>query len=148
MPELQRPRAAKGMLCPFLQKDLSQVCHKCMLWQAIVVQRIVDGKPQQSEHWDCTLKHTLKVTLDLGQATHELSGAVESTRNQANKDSGLLAHTLAGFAAALTAQREDSLRLNAALLALLAHAEVRQRRPDAPASDRLEDQSAGHDRPQ
>ena len=64
------------MFCPFWRKDVSKVCHRCKLWEAIPVFNV--NTRETSQQWDCTLLHAIFVARDVVQQTCQMGAAIES----------------------------------------------------------------------
>lgn len=77
---MQVPHADAGLTCPFLKKDMSQVCHKCPLWTH------VRGKHPQSEEeidrWGCAVAWLPMLMIENSQMQRQTGAAVESFRNE------------------------------------------------------------------
>lgn len=73
------PHADEGTNCPFYQKDMSEVCHKCALWT-----RVVGKNPQTEEmmdDWRCALAWLPVLLIENAQQSRQTGAAVETLRN-------------------------------------------------------------------
>ena len=79
MADTEKPRAKPGTTCPFFRKDVSKVCHRCELWDAVPVYAPATG--ERSDKWGCTFKLATFVGRDVVQQTGQYAAALESFRN-------------------------------------------------------------------
>lgn len=84
---MQKPVAAKGEICPFHNKDVSKVCHKCPLY---VLLRGTDPQTgKEIDHWSCSLAIMPTLTIENSQQQRQTAAAVESFRNEMVKANGI-----------------------------------------------------------
>ena len=76
----QVPMADKGRKCPFLNQDMSKVCHKCPLW--INVRGSDPNTGKEVDHWDCSLAWMPTLLIENAQQTRQAAAATESFRNE------------------------------------------------------------------
>lgn len=80
MPEVEKPRAKAGMLCPLWKKDMSKVCHTCEWWTHL------RGKHPQGEEiidqWGCAIAWLPVLMVENSQMQRQTGAAVESFRNE------------------------------------------------------------------
>lgn len=76
----QIPMAEKGRKCPFLNQDMSKVCHKCPLWINVRGRDPNTGK--DLDHWDCSIAWLPTLLIENSQQTRQVGAATESFRNE------------------------------------------------------------------
>lgn len=76
----QIPMAEKGRKCPFLNQDMSKVCHKCPLW--INVRGHDPNTGKDLDHWDCSIAWLPTLLIENSQQTRQVGAATESFRNE------------------------------------------------------------------
>jgi hypothetical protein len=95
----QIPHGDDDLNCPFSQKSMSAVCHKCPMW----VQ--VRGKNPQSneeiDQWNCSLALLPMLLIENAQQARQGAAATESFRNEmvARADANSAILNLAALAA-------------------------------------------------
>jgi hypothetical protein len=79
--DTEKPRRKKGALCPFFKRDVSQVCHRCELYDVV---RFNDPENPAAirEQWGCTFLLANTISKSLGAACEGTQMAVESFRNE------------------------------------------------------------------
>lgn len=102
MPATEKPHALPGEVCPFHQKDVSKVCHKCPLW---IHMRGTDPQTgADRDEWGCAFAWTPVLLVENAQQQRQTGAALESLRNEARKDTRAqteaMAKMAAGFAVA------------------------------------------------
>lgn len=76
-----KPRREPGTRCPFGDRpDVSEVCHKCELYQMIPMGRTdEDGKLHDLQpRWGCTFNQQLQVMRDWGTILDGIQSAINS----------------------------------------------------------------------
>lgn len=77
---MQKPQAAKGEVCPFHQKDVSRVCHKCPLYVLVRGQDKNTGR--EVDEWGCSFAWTPVLLIENASQSRQTGAAVESFRNE------------------------------------------------------------------
>lgn len=77
---MQKPMAAKGEICPFHQKDVSRVCHKCPLYVLVRGQDKNTGR--EVDEWGCSFAWTPVLLIENASQSRQTGAAVESFRNE------------------------------------------------------------------
>lgn len=76
-----KPQADAGLNCPLYQKDVSKVCHKCVLYVHI------RGKNPQTEeemdHWNCSLSWTPMLLIENSQRQMQTAASIDALRKEA-----------------------------------------------------------------
>lgn len=73
-------------MCPFFKKDMSKVCHTCVLWDKTRVQTLETPR-KEYDHWDCTYRiHTIALNTIVANLDG-VQQATESFRNTAWNES-------------------------------------------------------------
>lgn len=74
------PRGEEDLNCPFWQKPMSEVCHKCPMWVQL------RGKHPQSEKevddWGCSFMWLPMLMIETSQMERQTGAAVEGLRNK------------------------------------------------------------------
>lgn len=76
----QIPHAEAGFMCPLLQKDMADVCHKCGWWT-----QLRGRHPQSNEEideWKCAIAMMPILQIENAQQTRLVGTAVEDLRNK------------------------------------------------------------------
>ena len=81
---MQIPRAEKGKVCPFNQKDMSTVCHKCPLWTKLMGKDPQTGEPR--DEWGCAFTWLPILLIENSRESRQTGAAVESFRNEMVKN--------------------------------------------------------------
>ncbi len=82
-----KPRAKRGVSCPFWRKDVSKVCHTCMLWTGLQWE---DPKTKMVQSkWSCAIVMAALTNVDVVKATAGTQMATESFRNEMVVRSGI-----------------------------------------------------------
>jgi hypothetical protein len=76
----QIPMAEKGRKCPFLNQDMSKVCHKCPLW--VNVRGANPNTGEEISHWDCSFAWMPTLLIENSQQMRQAGAATESFRNE------------------------------------------------------------------
>jgi hypothetical protein len=92
---MNKPIAEKGEVCPFHQKDVSKVCHKCPLY---VQMRGTDAQGNEHDEWGCSFAWMPILMLENSAQQRSTGAAVESFRNEMVKANAV------GLAIAATSQ--------------------------------------------
>lgn len=85
-----KPRAPTGMVCPYLNRDMSRVCHNCPKWVRVSMQHPQTG--ETIDKWDCadawvplltikTLQETERATVEMNRMRNELASAKQELGN-------------------------------------------------------------------
>lgn len=90
---MQKPIADKGEVCPFHQKDVSKVCHKCPLYT--LVRGIDPQTNKEIDHWGCAIGFLPVLLIDNTQQTRQTSASVDSFRNEMVKSQATVGMLLA-----------------------------------------------------
>jgi hypothetical protein len=76
----QIPHGDEDLNCPFSQKAMSTVCHKCPMWVQM------RGKNPQSneeiDRWNCSFAFLPMLLLENAQQSRQGAAATESFRNE------------------------------------------------------------------
>lgn len=76
----QIPHGDEDLTCPFHQKSMADVCHRCPLWVQI------RGKDPQSmqeiDQWNCALGWLPMLLIENAQQVRQGAAATESFRNE------------------------------------------------------------------
>lgn len=76
---IQVPLGPKGRICPFHQRSMHKVCHKCPLWTLVRGSNPQTGK--EVDQWDCGLAHIPMLLIETSKTTRGVQAATESFRN-------------------------------------------------------------------
>lgn len=76
----QIPRGEEHLSCPFWQKPMSEVCHKCPLW--IQLRGSDPQSGQEVDSWGCSFMWLPKLLVENAQQSRQTGAAVESFRNR------------------------------------------------------------------
>lgn len=87
---MQIPHGHEHLDCPFWQKSMSEVCHKCPMWVQI------RGKDPQSnaeiDEWHCSLGYALtKLLLEGAQQSRQAGASADKVANEVRKFSDRMA---------------------------------------------------------
>lgn len=74
------PRADEGYICPFNQRDTSEVCHKCPMWTQVRGTNPQTGA--EVDDWRCALAWLPMLLIENAQQSRQTGAAVESFRNE------------------------------------------------------------------
>lgn len=77
---MQKPINDSGEICPFHQKDVRKVCHKCPLY--VQIRGMNPNTGEDIDHWGCALTFMPILTIDNTQQQRQTGAAVESFRNE------------------------------------------------------------------
>lgn len=77
---MQKPIAEKGEICPFHQKGVEKVCHKCPLYVQLRGTDPNTGK--EIDHWGCSFMFMPTLLIENSQQSRQTGAAVESFRNE------------------------------------------------------------------
>ena len=77
--------AEKGRKCPFLNQDMSKVCHKCPLW--INVRGSDPNTGKEVDEWGCSIAWLPHLLIENANQTRQAGAATESFRNEMVKAS-------------------------------------------------------------
>lgn len=91
MEQLERPKGPTDLDCPFHQKAMSKVCHKCPMW-TMVERTHKDGEKQyQEKQWSCAFAWLAPISIELLQETTSASTEMNKLRNLvSNVGTGLM----------------------------------------------------------
>ncbi len=78
--ETEKPRRKSGTICPFMNKDVSKVCHNCELY--IQVKGIHPQTGETIDHWGCSISFLPMLMIENSKMQRETGAAVESFRNE------------------------------------------------------------------
>jgi hypothetical protein len=78
--EAEKPRAKGDLHCPFHQKLMRTVCHKCALWISVVGKNPNTG--EQINGWECSFAMIPVLLIENAQQSRAVGAAVESWRNE------------------------------------------------------------------
>lgn len=79
-----KPIEPKGLYCPLWRKDVSRVCHTCVLFT-----KIGGVHPQTGEHidqWLCAYNAAVLVGLDVARAAHVGGAVTQELRNDMHRE--------------------------------------------------------------
>lgn len=76
---MKKPQADPGEVCPFHQKDVSKVCHKCPLYVQL---RGTDPQGNEVDNWGCAFQWMPILMLENSAQQRQTGAAVESFRNE------------------------------------------------------------------
>lgn len=74
------PRGPEHLNCPFWQKPMCDVCHKCPFWMHLRGTNRNTG--EEIDDWGCALGMTPALLIENTQMARETGSAVESFRNE------------------------------------------------------------------
>lgn len=77
---MQKPIADKGLVCPFHQKDVSKVCHKCPMF--IALRGMNPNTGEDVNEWGCAFGWLPVLLIENAQQQRQTGAAVESLRNR------------------------------------------------------------------
>lgn len=77
---MKKPIADAGMLCPDFKKDVSQVCHKCVLYVHLRGTNPQTG--QEIDDWNCAKAWGPILAVDIAKEVRQSAAAVETLRNE------------------------------------------------------------------
>jgi hypothetical protein len=77
---MQKPINDSGDICPFHQKDVRKVCHKCPLYVSLRGTNPNTG--EEVDQWGCSLAFMPMLTIENSQQQRQTGAAVESFRNE------------------------------------------------------------------
>lgn len=80
----QVPRGPENLLCPFWQKPMEDVCHKCPFWTQL---RGVDpqtGEPVLDE-WNCSLGHLPRLLVENSQQSRQTGASADKVATEISK---------------------------------------------------------------
>lgn len=89
---MQKPHAEPGETCPFNQKDVSKVCHKCPLYVQLRGMDPQTGK--EIDQWGCSFAFMPTLLIENAQQSRQTGAAVESFRNEVVKDNQAISNAL------------------------------------------------------
>lgn len=89
---MSKPVAEKGEICPFHQKDVSKVCHKCPLYVQLRGTNPNTGEPVDT--WGCSFSFMPMLTIENSLQQRQTGAAVESFRNEMTKSNAAMGHLL------------------------------------------------------
>lgn len=90
---MQKPIAEKGEVCPFHQKDVSKVCHKCPLY--VMIRGTNPNTDKEVDHWGCSFTWLPVLMIENSQQQRQTGAAVESFRNEMVKSQATVGMLLA-----------------------------------------------------
>lgn len=74
------PMGPENLYCPFWQKPMCEVCHKCPLWTQV---RGTDPNTgEEVDDWNCSLGWLPMMLIENAQQSRQTGAAVESFRNE------------------------------------------------------------------
>jgi succinyl-CoA synthetase beta subunit len=73
-------RGSKDLICPFHQKAMHKVCHKCPLW--VKLRGTNPNTGQEVDNWSCSLGVMPVLMVENSQQQRSTGAAVESFRNE------------------------------------------------------------------
>ncbi len=83
MTERQVPLGPENKYCPYWQKPMSEVCHKCPLWTFM---RMDDPRTgEQIDRWDCALAWNPILLVDLIRRQDRTTASVDKVANVVNE---------------------------------------------------------------
>lgn len=85
---MQKPIAEKGEICPFNQKDVSKVCHKCPLYVQLRGTDMNTGK--EVDQWGCSFSFLPMLLVENSGQQRQTGAAVESFRNEMTKSNAAM----------------------------------------------------------
>lgn len=95
---MQKPIAPKGDICPFQQKDVSKVCHRCPLY--VLVRGTDSNSGKEVDQWGCSFAWLPVLLIENSGQQRQTGAAVESFRNEMvrsnNASRDLMALQMAG----------------------------------------------------
>lgn len=77
---MNKPQAENGPVCPFHNKDVSKVCHRCPLY--IQVRGMDKNTGKEVDEWSCTIPMLAVLMIENSNQQRETGAAVESFRNE------------------------------------------------------------------
>ncbi|QAZ46755.1 hypothetical protein [Mesorhizobium sp. Pch-S] len=83
---MQKPIATKGEICPFHQKDVSKVCHRCPLF--VLVRGTDSNSGKEVDEWGCSFAWTPVLMIENANQSRQTGAAVESFRNEMVRANG------------------------------------------------------------
>lgn len=101
---MQKPQAEPGEKCPFLDKDVSKVCHKCPLY--VQLRGTNPNTGAEVDTWGCAFALTPMLLVENSQQSRQTGASVDNLRNELVKGQDKLGAALV-HAAKLTAKRDD-----------------------------------------
>lgn len=102
------PHADEGAVCPFNQRDMSEVCHKCPMWIHVRGKHPQTG--EELDDWRCSFAWMPYLMIENTLMQCQTGAAVESFRNemvQANETVRQLAHSRTKFLGSVVPEREE-----------------------------------------
>lgn len=79
----QIPHGEDHLECPFWQKPMSEVCHKCPLWVQL------RGKDPQSDQeidsWGCSIMWLPKLLIENAQQSRQAGASTDKVATEVNK---------------------------------------------------------------
>lgn len=78
---VQIPRGPENLLCPFWQKPMEEVCHKCPMWTQLRGLDPQTGEPIPDE-WNCAIGHMPKLLIENSQQSRQTGASVDKTATE------------------------------------------------------------------
>lgn len=104
---MQKPHAEPGEVCPFNQKPVEKVCHKCPLYVLIRGRNPQTG--EQIDQWGCSLAWMPMLMIENSQQQRQTGAAVESFRNEMAQDNQSLTNAMM-IAAKMHRKQDDDVK--------------------------------------
>ncbi len=85
-------------MCPFMQRDVSEVCHKCVLYTSVRGKNPATGA--DIDDWNCAIAFLPVTTLEGARQARSGAAATESLRNvivKGQEQRDAMAQTLAAL---------------------------------------------------
>ena len=76
----QIPLGPSHLVCPYHQKKMSTVCHKCPMWTCVRGSNPNTG--EEVDRWDCSLALLPMLLVENAQQSRQNGAATESMRNE------------------------------------------------------------------
>lgn len=77
---MSKPINTSGEICPFHQKDVKKVCHKCPLY--VQLRGVDPNTGEPIDRWGCAFQWLPMLTVENSQQQRQTGAAVESFRNE------------------------------------------------------------------
>ena len=77
------PRGDEDLVCPFHQKSMAEVCHKCPMWVAI---RGTDPQTgQEIDDWNCSFYWMPKLVIETAQQSRQAGASTDKVASEIRK---------------------------------------------------------------
>lgn len=80
---MRKMPAEPGQNCPFMQRDVSEVCHTCALY--VQVRGINHNTGHEVDHWGCSFAFLPMMLIENTGQQRQTGAAIESLRNETAK---------------------------------------------------------------